>query len=106
MPLLFLLGAGFALMFPSSAAASTHMQQCGPHDPIVAGLERKWGELLVLSGIDKTGALLEIFVSPGGTFSVLATRPGSQIACVLDFGKQMTVTRAACADPKPEGEGI
>jgi hypothetical protein len=56
------------------AAAQTHMV-CGPHAEIVAQLEDQYGERQVGIGVSKFGVLIEIFVSPAGTFTILKTAP-------------------------------
>ena len=82
-------------------AAAQQRQYCGPHDPIVEGLLSEWNEKLVSRGINRNGNLIELFVSPAGTFTILGTTAGgSDQTCVYDYGKNFSMQPCSSA-PAP-----
>ena len=67
-----------------AAAAFAQQLPCGPHDTIVAGLASGYQEFLDRRGV-ALGALIEIFASEKGTWTMLATG-GNGISCVAGAG--------------------
>ncbi len=69
--------------FSSSAQAQA---MCGERDAIVASLEKIYSEAPVSIGLGSNGAIIEIFASPSGTFTIVLTRPNG-LTCVMAAGE-------------------
>ncbi len=69
--------------FSSSAQAQT---VCGDRDAIVASLEKTYSEAPVSVGLASNGAIIEIFASPTGTFTIIVTQPNG-LTCVMAAGE-------------------
>lgn len=76
-----LLGSIFS--WPSSAHA---LARCAPHDDLLAELARIYEERLFAIGVTSPGALIEITVSPSGTFTIILTQPPG-ISCMVMGGE-------------------
>ncbi|MEX2618383.1 MAG: hypothetical protein WD767_20045 [Alphaproteobacteria bacterium] len=72
--------AGMALPGPAAGRAL-----CGDRDGFVAGLERQFGEHRSIEAVTSAGALMEIFVSGSGSWTILVTLPGGP-ACLVASG--------------------
>jgi hypothetical protein len=59
--------------------------QCADHDDLATALADQYGEQQRFIGIDTGGNLLEMWVSPGGSWTALLTQPGGQ-TCVVAAG--------------------
>jgi len=59
---------------------------CLPHDGVDSKLHDEFGEKVLGRGISKDGTLLEVFLAPAGTFTVIKTTPDG-LSCVVDFGE-------------------
>lgn len=95
--LLFALAGGPAFAKPPEAAqrpgetvqrpmVPTEPRSCMPHDGADAKLRKEYGEKVLGRGVSGDGTLLEIFLAPAGTFTVIKTTP-SGMSCVVDFGE-------------------
>ena len=69
--------------FSSSAQAQT---VCGERKAIVASLEKTYSEAPVSMGLGSNGAIIEVFASPLGTFTIILTRPNG-LTCVMAVGE-------------------
>ncbi len=69
--------------FSSSAQAQA---LCGERDAIVASLEKTYSEAPVSMGLGSNGAIIEVFASPLGTFTIILTRPNG-LTCVMAVGE-------------------
>ncbi len=67
----------------SSAQAQT---MCGERSAVVATLEKTYSETPVSMGLASNGAIIEIFASPTGTFTIILTRPNG-LTCVMAAGE-------------------
>lgn len=67
-------------------AAPTQPPACLPHEGAVDKLRSAYGEKLLGRGISNDATLMEIFLSPSGTFTVIKTTPDG-MSCVVDFGE-------------------
>ncbi|NIA66978.1 hypothetical protein HBA54_00050 [Pelagibius litoralis] len=59
---------------------------CGPRDALVDALSEGYQESPVSRGVTSTGALLEIFAGPSGSWSILVTVPGGP-TCLVSSGE-------------------
>jgi hypothetical protein len=59
---------------------------CMPHDGAGDKLRSEFGEKIVGHGVSSDGTLLEIYLAPSGTFTVIKTTPAG-LSCVVDFGE-------------------
>ena len=59
---------------------------CGPRAAFVKHLTETWGETPRGRGLSITGKVLEIFISPQGTWTVAVTRPDGYM-CPVDTGE-------------------
>ncbi|HKP27054.1 MAG TPA: hypothetical protein VJV39_24500 [Dongiaceae bacterium] len=61
-------------------------RSCMSHDGADDKLRSEYGEKILGHGVSKDGTLVEIFLAPSGTFTVIKTTP-SGLSCVVDFGE-------------------
>lgn len=73
--------AGAALPVPVNA-----QPVCGSRDGFVAGLERQFGEHRSIEAVTSAGALMEVFVSGSGSWTILVTLPGGP-SCLVASGE-------------------
>ena len=60
--------------------------QCGPRQALMDSLRKEYDERPVSRGVTSTGALLEVWASGGGTWSILVTVPGGP-TCLVSSGE-------------------
>lgn len=95
------LGAAAALACAPIAALETPARAespgpvCGERAAMVAALARDYGETPRVRAREARGAIVEIFVSPAGTWTLLATRPDGAISCVVGAGTDWSDKPAA-----------
>jgi len=83
--------SGAAMADPSiqqtqrSSEGSPGQHTCMPHAKADQQLRAHFGEKVLGRGISSDGTLIEIFMSPKRTFTVIKTTP-SGMSCVVDFG--------------------
>jgi|TARA_R110000823_G_scaffold162221_1_gene293991 hypothetical protein len=71
----------------STARSQSSTLSCAQRENIVARLADKYNERQVAGGVEAGGVrLIEIFASPGGSFTILLTY-GNGISCVASSGK-------------------
>jgi len=83
-------GIGLAVAMP--AKAETETMNCAEREAIVAKLTNYKEEAEAI-GLNKDGTLLEVFVSPQGTWTVLLSSPQGQ-SCIAAIGEawQLKIT--------------
>jgi hypothetical protein len=59
---------------------------CGERTALAAELEARYAERPVARGLTLRGDLAEVFASPGGTFTILITRPDGR-TCAIAAGE-------------------
>lgn len=69
---------------PGPSASSLNL--CGERDQMVRDLDREFREQPLASGLVDKDAVMEIFVSPGGTWTILATGTDG-LSCVMAVGE-------------------
>lgn len=79
--------SGVALILIPSFDVQAQEQRpvCGPRDQIVQGLAQKYSETPQHSGLMPSGMLLEVLVSPEGTWTIIVTHPQGR-ACLFSAG--------------------
>ena len=81
----------------SAAAQAPAGLACGRHDEVVAQLGELFNERRLGQGLADSGVLIEIFVSPQGSFTVFATTPHGQ-SCLIASGEAW--------EPSPQEESF
>lgn len=79
-------------------------QTCLPHAEIAAKLLSDFKEAKLGHGISADGNLVEVFIAPAGTFTVVKTTPRG-VSCIVDFGEGwQTIDQfeTAWLDPVPD----
>ncbi len=71
---------------PGSTADVAQPPSCMSHDGADDKLRSEYGEKILGHGVSKDGTLVEIYLAPSGTFTVIKTTP-SGLSCVVDFGE-------------------
>lgn len=73
--------------FAGSAEAQTVTTPavCAQHETIVERLNQEYSETPVGTGLASAGFLVEVFASPGGTWTIVITQPGGT-ACLVASG--------------------
>ena len=86
---------GFSTLLCSLASAAAigdsgesvaEPRTCMPHDGAGDKLHTEYGEKIVGHGLSRDGTLLEIYLAPSGSFTVIKTTPAG-LSCVVDFGE-------------------
>ena len=80
-----LLAATSTVFSPPGAAQSTNDSFCLTHDDLVSHLTQRFGERRVSIAATTGGALIELFVSQSGSWTILGTMPGGP-TCVVATG--------------------
>lgn len=91
-----LLAAATGILVTISSPSTTLAQQlkCWPREMIAGNLERNAGESLAFQAVTAAGALLEIFTSPDGTFTLTFTMPDG-LTCPFSVGENWRPVAAA-----------
>jgi hypothetical protein len=66
---------------------------CGKRTDIVRVLREAFGETALAQGLAHTGAVAEVFTSPKGSWTIVATSPNG-VACMVGSGESWTPTVA------------
>jgi uncharacterized protein YfiM (DUF2279 family) len=82
------LAAVFGLVsFVTFASPSSAAMQCGKHDDIVKALTTKYTESRRAMGVVSAKAVMEIFMSPKGTWTILVTGTNGT-SCITASGEE------------------
>ena len=76
-----------AISFVSIAARAEAAPQCGNHDKIVDALGNKFKETRRVMGVVNSKAVMEIFMSPQGTWTIVITDTSGK-SCITAFGEE------------------
>lgn len=66
---------------------------CGKRSAFVTQLKKRYAETPVSIGLASNGSMIEVFVSPSGSFSILVSRPEG-ISCMVTSGDNWQTLRA------------
>jgi hypothetical protein len=67
---------------------------CGQRADVEKMLKEQYGERAMAHGLAHSGAVAEIFTSPKGTWTIIATSPNG-ISCMIGSGESWKTTLAA-----------
>lgn len=81
-----------ALYSPAAAA----QQVCGDRADIVDKLEQQYSERPQAMGLSTDGQLLEVLVSPSGSWTILVTYP-NRLTCLVSTGENWESLRQAAS---------
>lgn len=70
---------------PIAPQVIQQQRACLPHSAVDQAMRQAFGEKLIGQGISNDGTLLEVFMAPTGTFTIIKTSPQG-ISCVVDSG--------------------
>ncbi len=62
------------------------MLMCGARRDLIDQLEKQYDEKRAVFGLKSKGRLIEVFVGPSGSWTILTSDP-TGISCVLDSGE-------------------
>lgn len=82
-------------LLPSQALAQL---ACGKRAELLAQFARQYGEAPNAIGITDQGALLDLLVSPAGTWTMMMTMPGS-LTCIVATGRYWETLPAVAEEP-------
>jgi len=82
-----MLGLACALLFGTLSASAVEAQsQCGPRDEVIRVLNAKFQENQRAVGLINEKAMMEIYISPMGTWTMVVTNEDG-MSCVLAAGE-------------------
>src|SRR5262249_21778932 len=79
-------------MISLNAASATAQVVCGKRTEILSGFAKAYHEVEQAIGIADSGGLIEVLVSPTGTWTMIVTKPGG-LTCIIGSGRDWN-TRA------------
>ena len=79
-----------ATMLATPVAAQSTVIPCQPYEDIVAALGDGWGEVAIFRGLSQKGLMVEFYMGPQDTFTVISVLPSME-ACVIIAGANMEV---------------
>ena len=71
---------------PGETPDRSQPRTCMTHDGAGDKLRADFGERILGHGVSSDGTLVEIYLAPSGTFTVIKTTPAG-LSCVVDFGE-------------------
>ena len=81
-----LICVGIILATPILALAQQPPQACGPRDRVLESLSKEYGEVLTGRGVTDNGCMVEMTLSPTGSWTILMTCPNMPPAMVCAVG--------------------
>lgn len=86
--------AAIALIVPFAATAAGAVEPCAGRSDLAALLKDNFGEILVAQGLSSKGHLVEVFVSPAGSWTILLSRSDG-LSCIVDAGEPWVTAASA-----------
>ena len=71
---------------PGETPDVAQQRSCMPREGADDKLRSEYGEKVLGHGVSSDGTLVEIFLAPSGTFTVIKTTP-ARLSCLVDFGE-------------------
>lgn len=81
-----------------SAVQPAQALTCMARDDLVQTLSERYGEALTMQGMVTGGRLLELFVAPTGSWTIVLTRPEG-VSCALMAGQDAAIHTPIKGDP-------
>lgn len=94
-------GAGLALL-AWAKAAEAQAPSCAPRQAVIDRLSDGYGESQTGSGVTRNGYLVELYQSPSGSWTLIATRPDG-MSCLIAAGQGWERNDPPTAVPKGQG---
>ncbi|OAF05546.1 hypothetical protein AYJ54_01175 [Bradyrhizobium centrolobii] len=91
--------AVIALVLAPIASAAAAAQPCASRSDVIPLLKSIFGELETGLGLSNKGHVVEIFVSPAGTWTILLSRPDG-LSCIVDEGEAWTLIGSPSRDAR------
>lgn len=85
--MLILLAALSIAALPFTPASAQGISRCGLRAGVVAGLEHHYQEAQTALGLTAKGSLIELFVSPSGSWTIIQTSPQG-MSCIMAAGSR------------------
>lgn len=83
---LWIAAAALVLLCASEAEAQIVSRNCADRDTLVSRLAASYAEVPVSRALSAKGTLVEVLLSPNGTWTLIATRAGN-VACIVGTGR-------------------
>ncbi|MGK8234035.1 hypothetical protein [Roseovarius sp. MS2] len=80
------------------AVQPAQAQTCMARAELLRALSERYGEVLAMQGVISTGPLLEIFIAPSGSWTIVLTRPEG-VSCALMAGEGAAILTPPAGDP-------
>ena len=87
-----------ALSVAACASPSNAQSPCGPRDGIIKLLEQRYAEKPQALGLASNGSVLEVTVSPKGSWTLILTSPDGK-TCIIGSGEAWTILQAIQGQP-------
>jgi len=94
-PIAVVIAAAIALSNPGDAHAQI---LCGKRADVLTGFAKNYHEVRTAIGITDQGGLVEVLVSPTGTWTMVVTKPGGQ-TCIIGTGQDWFMRPAPGSQP-------
>jgi len=75
-----------ALAASLAATAATSAPTCIPRHDLIVALDTRYAERQVVTSLEDRGTVIEVYVSPRGTWTMVAVTP-TDLACILATGQ-------------------
>jgi hypothetical protein len=89
------LGA-LSICWSALPAPANGQSACVERTEAASNLKKKFSEIPVSMGLSKQGALIEVFASPAGTWSIIMTFPNG-MSCIMAAGEAWEILRQQMA---------
>ena len=81
-------------LIATAAVAAVAVGPCASRSDFIAFLKDNFGEVEAGQGLSNRGHLVEVFVSPAGSWTILLLQPHGQ-SCVVDAGEAWVMAPSA-----------
>jgi len=80
------ISGALVLCLSAQPSAAQVQMMCGDRGKVVSSLEKSYAEAPVSMGLASNGAVIEVFTSSKGTFTIVMTHP-SGLSCLMAAGE-------------------
>ncbi|WP_136623605.1 hypothetical protein [Bradyrhizobium centrolobii] len=89
--------AAVALIVTLTTTPAGAVELCASRPDFVALLKDNFGEVVMAQGLSSSGHLVEVFVSPAGTWTILLSRADG-LSCIVDAGDPWLTSASRSSD--------